>query len=61
MGGSRKRNKALGSIDAFWADFPRLHFFKALLDGVLELCLLVYASIAIYEDKNKVSVFGVFV
>ena len=43
----KKRKQTLGSIDAFWQDFPRLHMAKQIFDGAIELFFLVIGAIAI--------------
>ena len=53
-GEGKKRNTALGSIDAFWADFPRLHLAKQIFDGAFELFFLIIAIPKIHADRNKV-------
>ena len=50
----KKRGKSTGSIDAFWADYPRLHMAKQVLDGLIELAFLVLSAMAENNDKGKV-------
>ena len=49
----RKRGQPLGSVDSFWADFPRLHFAKQALDGLMELAFLILAARAINLDWDN--------
>ena len=53
-GPNKKRNQAMGSVDAFWEDFPRLHMAKQAFDGVIELYFLIAGSMVIRQDKGKV-------
>ena len=51
----RGRNRPkLGSVDAFWADHPRIHMAKKVFDTSIEAAMLVLAVMNYREDRDKI-------
>ena len=47
-----RKGQPVGSVDAFWEDHSKLHTFKQLFDGLIELGFLAKGCWVLHKDRN---------